>query len=69
MTQLKEPLDLKAAHKTNMKSSSKTLNINIMQYVENFSVTATEYGKSPKIMLKKFMQILPTKSIKVFRLR
>lgn len=69
MTQLKEPLDLKAAYKTNLKSPSKTLNVNIMQYVENFSVTATEYRKTLNIMLKKFMKKLPTKSIKICRLR
>ena len=48
MTQLKEPLDLIAAYKTSLESPSKTLSINIMQFVENFSVAATEYGKNPK---------------------
>lgn len=48
MTQLKEPLDLKAAYKTSLESPSKTLSINVMQYVENFSVAATEYGKNSK---------------------
>ena len=48
MTQLKEPLDLKAPYKASLESPSKTLSINIMQYVENFSVAATEYGKNSK---------------------